>query len=356
MATSKQRKARRQQTRRRTPDTKRNPPDSVHSDDQWLAWGRDRGLDLTDRDQLLDGACVGLSVLCWRNTALEDVHAGVERAGRLQRRGQDAHDTAVAAAEDLARRAHRAALDVNLDVLDDVDPDERSRIGVLLQGRKRGFGIPDDIMMRLNISTARDVRAILDTALPDSVTVPGAELAYDRREVPAHVWMIVEALQNPDRELTVGGTRVAAGRVLGDSWDEYEHDVVDKISAHVRVCDLIGARRGLWHVALSGVTYASGWFPNPWWRRAVQALRGALLDNRLDEVFHRPDLMEEAPLPDEAFWEALATRPETLNGRQCRWTQKTRLGALLRQVQEADRQRLGPLHDGTRFTGTAAIF
>src|SRR6266536_5313567 len=168
MATSRQRKARRQHTKRRTPGTKNNPPASVHSDDQWLAWGRDRGLDLTDRDQLLDGACVGLAVLCWRNTVLEDVHAGAERAERLGRRGPDGEDTAVAAAENRARRAHRDALDANLEVLDDVDPDEQSRIGVLLQGRKLGFGIPDDIMMRLNISTARAVRAILDAALPDS--------------------------------------------------------------------------------------------------------------------------------------------------------------------------------------------
>ena len=42
--------------------------------------------------------------------------------------------------------------------------------------------------------------------------------------------------------------------------------------------------------------------------------------------------------------------------RQCRWVQRTRLGALLREVQEAERRRLGPLHDGARFTGTAAIF
>ncbi len=93
----------------------------------------------------------------------------------------------------------------------------------------------------------------------------------------------------------------------------------------------------------------------PWWRRAVHALRGALLDDRLDEVFHRPDLID-VPVPDEAFWEGLATRPETLNGRQCLWVQRTRLGALLREVQEADRQRLGPLHDGARFTAAAAIF
>jgi hypothetical protein len=96
--------------------------------------------------------------------------------------------------------------------------------------------------------------------------------------------------------------------------------------------------------------------PQPVVAAAVQALRGALLDNRPDEVFHRPDLMGDAPLPDDAFWEGLLTRPETLNGRQCLWIQRTRLGALLRAVQEADRQRLGPLRDGTRFTGTAAIF
>jgi len=86
---------------------------------------------------------------------------------------------------------------------------------VFLDGREQGFGIPDDITMRLNISTALAVRDMLDDVLPDSVTEPGTEMAYDRRAVPDHVAALVELLQDPDRELTVGGSTVTASDVLG---------------------------------------------------------------------------------------------------------------------------------------------
>ena len=47
--------------------------------------------------------------------------------------------------------------------------------------------MPDDIMMRLNISTALAVREMLEDLLPESVTEVGAELPYDRRSIPDHV-------------------------------------------------------------------------------------------------------------------------------------------------------------------------
>jgi hypothetical protein len=120
---------------------------------------------------------VGLTVLCWRNTALEDVHAGVERIQRLERLGKDPDDPDVKAEERRARREHRELLNANWNVLADVDPDKSARISVFLDGREQGFGIPDDIMMRLNISTALAVRDMLDNVLPDSVTEPGTEMA-----------------------------------------------------------------------------------------------------------------------------------------------------------------------------------
>ncbi|SRR6266545_1843607 len=196
MANRKQRKARRRRAQLATRRSRAVVPEAWLSDHQWLAWTRDHGLDLTDRGQLLDAAAVGLSVLCWRNTSLEDVHAGQERFERLERDGSDLDDPAVLAEEKQARREHDRALYADWDALADVDGDESRRIGVLLDGREWGFGIPD-IMMRLNISTALDVREVLDYSLTEPVTEPGAELAYHRRGVPGHVVELLELLQDP---------------------------------------------------------------------------------------------------------------------------------------------------------------
>jgi hypothetical protein len=130
-----------------------------------------QGLDLSNRDQLLDAVCVGLKVLCWRNTVLEDVHAGGERDGR---NGDETF-------ERQAHQAHRRELDANFNVLHEVDPDEHARMQVLLEGRTQGFGIPDDVMMGAERQHGAHVRAVLDDTLPVSVTQVGTELAISAR-------------------------------------------------------------------------------------------------------------------------------------------------------------------------------
>jgi hypothetical protein len=62
----------------------------------------------------------------------------------------------------------------------------------------------NDVMMRLNISTALDIREVLDETLPVSITEPDTELAYDRRYLPDYVMALVDLLQSPCRELTAG--------------------------------------------------------------------------------------------------------------------------------------------------------
>src|SRR6266511_3732022 len=326
MATRRQKTKHRRRATQHAQRSTLAPPGGWLSDDRWLAWTRDHGLDIGERDQLLDSVAVGLTVLCWRNTCLEDVHAGAERLQRLRRQGKDPDDPAVQADETRARRDHHDALDANWAVLADADPDESARINVLLDGRGQGFGIPDDVMMRLNISTAMDVREVLDQ------------------------------LQDPDRELTVGGTSITAGDVLGDTWDEYAEDVAGKVSAHVRVCDLVGASRALWYMGLSGILYASAWFPNPWWTRAVDLLRRAAVDSPMADVFHSPGRMASVPLPEAEFWQTLLSTPARLSGPQCVWVQRSRLGEVIRAVRDTDRQRLGPLDDRERFSGFAAMF
>jgi hypothetical protein len=331
-------------------------PDEWLSDDRWLAWARDYGLDLRARDQLLDTAAVGLTVLCWRNTALEDVHAGVERSQALERLGKDPDDPAVEAEEKQARRAFDEALDADWDVLAEDDPDETARIDVLLAGREQGFGIPDDIMMRLNISTAMDVREALSEVLPEAVIEPGADLIYDHESAPDHIGALVELLQDPYRELAVGGTSIAASDVLGGMWDEYTEDVTRKVGTHLRFCDLIGTRRALWYASLSGILYASAWFPNPWWTRAVNRLRNAYQHNQAAEVFYSPQRATGVPEPSESFWDTLLAYPAELNGPQCHWIQQTRLSDFIHAVRDSDRQRLGPLNSDERFPGLAVMF
>ena len=356
MATRRQKTKHRRRATQHAQRSTLAPPGGWLSDDRWLAWTRDHGLDLSERDQLLDSVAVGLTVLCWRNTCLEDVHAGAERLQRLRRQGKDPDDPAVQADETRARRDHHDALDANWAVLADADPDESARINVLLDGRGQGFGIPDDVMMRLNISTAMDVRELLDQLLPESVTVAGTELGYDRRSVPDHVAAVVDLLQDPDRELTVGGTSITAGDVLGDTWDEYAEDVAGKVSAHVRVCDLVGASRALWYMGLSGILYASAWFPNPWWTRAVDLLRRAAVDSPMADAIRPGEWKTSVPLPEAEFWQTLLSTPARLSGPQCVWVQRSRLGEVIRAVRDTDRQRLGPLDDRERFSGFAAMF
>ena len=210
-------------------------------------------------------------------------------------------------------------------------------------------------MMRLNISTALDVRDLLDETLPDSITEPGTVLGYHRRAAPDHVVGLVDLLQDPDRDLTVGGASVTAASILGDSWDEYTDDVMSKITPHVKFCDLIGARPGIWQIALSGVSYASEWYPNPWWARAVEVLRRAVADGRLADVFHFVDRATEIPPPVDTFWPTLLTRPAALNGPQCHWIQQTELGTHVRQIRDTDRDRLRPSGE-RKFGALSALF
>lgn len=287
---------------------------------------------------------------------MEDVHAGVERTTRLQLLGKNPDDPTVQAQESETRRAYYESLDADWDVLTDVDPDESVRIGRWLLGREQGFGIPDDIMMRLNISTALVVREMLDDLLPDSVTEVGAELPYDRRGIPDHVAATVALLQDPDRVLPIGGTEVVAGDVLGDSWDQYAEDVVDKVSRHVMFCDRIGVRRALWYIGLSGVLYASSWFPNPWWVRSVERLQRAAVGGDLAAVYFSPDRANATPPADDVFWERLLRSPAELSGPQCRWVQSTRIREYIHAVREDDRAVLGPLAAQERFSGFAALY
>ena len=331
MATKKQRARRKSHARAHHPAARSRPTRGQaeaavrerFTDDALLGFGADLGIDLTDRGQLLDAAAVGLTVLCWRNTSLEDVHAGVEAAEDL-----DAQ-LAAAPSEELReevrrtaeteKRSVRTALSDGLDSYEHAaDPAEVQRINMLLAYRERGFGIPDDVMLRLNVSTVRSVREVLDAALPHSIGTPGVELPYPPDSAPEHVRELVAVLTDAERTMTVGAATVTAGDVLGRTWDQYADDAMTKVGPHLRFADLLGTRRAVWHIALSGRSYARRWFPQRAWQPAVEHIRDALVHGRMEDAV-RDTTRWQPDAADEPFWYALSTAPERLNGRQARW-------------------------------------
>ncbi len=335
------------------------------SDEQLLAWGRDLGVDVTERSHLLDSAAVGLTVVCWRNTVLEDIHADGERRGRLDEALESTAEPHAAAALEASyaqqRRDFYDRLDVDLDSYIVVaDPAEAARIRTLIAGRTNGFGIPDDVMLRLNASTALQVRAALDGTLDDSATEASPKMPYRRSGVPPFISAVYGLLKDPDRPLTIGSITVATGELFGPAaWDRYLIDLDRKLAQPVRFCDLVGARRGLWYAALSGASYARHWFPAPAWVAGVASLRAALAAGDFDRVVgdrrYAPPATWAPAADDDVFWEALSSWPERLNGRQAHWIINfSRLRDHLDDAREVDRRRLGPLDNG-RFSGIMAM-
>ena len=75
-------------------------------------------------------------MLCWRNTSLEDVHAGGERADALEWAGLNSDDPSVAEQEQHASADFFATMNADRDALANTDPDEVRRIEVFLEGRE----------------------------------------------------------------------------------------------------------------------------------------------------------------------------------------------------------------------------
>ncbi|MGZ4581945.1 MAG: hypothetical protein ACXVXG_15025 [Nocardioidaceae bacterium] len=337
------------------------------TDERLLGWGRAEGLDLTDREQLLDSAAVGLTVLLWRNTELENIHASCELKVRTTGRVADIYNSrgsddelswADRAVQDHIDKLFRA-LDAGVPTYTGVaDPAEEDRIELLLEQRHdEGVGIPDDVMMRLNASTAAAVRDLLDGFLEEEATTPGAEIAYDPEGVPDFLFHTYDYLLDWDREEFVGPTSVPIAELFGErGWQAYRADVERKVSQPIGLIDLIGARRALWYLALSGATYARNWWPNPHWAGAVADLRAAVAEGDPERITYIPrgDLVTPAA-DDEEFWAALTEAPHELNGAQARWAMFSRIDQYLRQRRTAAAEQLGAA-DAERFPIFSAMF
>lgn len=255
------------------------------ADDRLLAAGRAMGVDLTDRGQLVAAGAVGLTVALWRNTVVEEIHAGAVDGGFRPR---------------------------------DVD------------------------MLRMNASTCDDVAEVLDAVLPEDITSPGTHGPVPDRPVPEHLMAVIDLLSEPDRLLTIGPSIVTAGEVLGEQWPVLVEDQLRKLNVTLAVADGFGSRTSLWFSALSGAGYAGTWWPLPYFADGVARLRTLVASG--DPAVWNPEVPSTLWAPtaaDERFWDVLTSEPYLLDDEQARWVLRSLLGDHVRAAREAARETLG---------------
>jgi hypothetical protein len=193
-------------------------------------------------------ASIGLTVALWRNSVVEDLHAG----GDPGRRADD---------DELRRREGWAPV-------------------------TRTSGIPDEVMLQLNVSTFRQLRSLLRSRGLDPD-------ALGRR------------LCDPRRVLTLGPVTVEFGELFAPVWDELIWDADGCLSRQpgklAVTLEMVG-RETLWQgCELFAASYASHWFGTPWWTQAVdRAVTTGAIPTTLDvaALKERPDRLDA----DEAAW------------------------------------------------------
>ncbi len=256
------------------------------------------GLHLDDRAELVAMASIGLAVRLWRNTEIEDVHDGAAGRWRLRALEQAELDESVL---ERAWRRWRTAADRHSEGLNDhmtllqdhPEIAEAPRLELARAGTRVGYGIPDDVMFRMNASTVAGVAGFV-RELIDAPPADGD-------------WIIQAAVRlwHPDREIEVGDAVWMVSDVfeaLGmDPWaGELPEQVEDAIGRLSGLHEFLGFETTLRVVALTGACLASHWAGTPWWPATVARL-----------VAHQDD--EGAPFTE---WDArhLLATPASVSG------------------------------------------
>lgn len=282
----------------------------LFTDENLVGWAAACGLDVTDLDELIRATAVGLTVRGWRNTELANVHSGY------------------ADSDELDALERRRTADATIDTYTAVeDPAEAGRIDLLLEGIADGYGIPDDVMFRANASTARDVRHVLSSETRANSAGTGPD-HYFLDDAPPWLEHTIASLADPEREVAIGGFTVAARALLADGWDDYLDDLDRKLGATARMAAVIGERRTLQLLAISGASYFAHWYPHAVWAPALKQLRGEIRAGNLAAALYDPGTDPWRPdADDETFWHAATNYPHLLNARQARfliWHARTR--------------------------------
>jgi hypothetical protein len=211
-------------------------------------------------------AAIGLTVELWRNTTLEDLHAGT---GAREQRDED---------DELRRRYGWAPV-------------------------QAFSGIPDPVMLQLNVSTFRQVRSALAKSGIDPDAL-GRRLLDERRVV------------------TLGAVTVAVGELFAPVWEQLmidEGGIATKLKQLSRFVTHFGPEATRQAAELFAQSYASHWFGTPWWVPGIdKAVESGLVPAELDVALlrQRPDRLGAS----EVSW--LSWNPELqrhLDGARDAW-------------------------------------
>lgn len=276
------------------------------TDEYLLKWAHAYGVELTNRDELLRAAALGITNLLWRNTHLENIHAYGE-VGEL-------YELQAKPDEDENEWCERYLDEVSVGVLD-VFPDEPAadalRTRALVGLRRRGLPIPNDVMLRANTATAAQVHEILTRTLDDRATnvatLSDEPLDDSMLGMPEYLSEVYELMSKPTREILIGTTMITASELLCDhvphpdlnatGWEQYDRDVTTKGSKFLFLSDTLGPRTALWYLAISaGLAHSPGLYPLPAWDLGVEAvtMESDSTELRWGLVRHAPWLLTAA--------------------------------------------------------------
>lgn len=259
-----------------------------------LAKATEAGLDLSDPDAVIDAVTKSLVVLTWKMTPVDLAH-------REQ------------VSESAGYRSWRDRMDAGLQPLDvPADRDEEARLKHLVEGRLKGYPIPDDVMLRVHASTCVAVRRIVAENMPaglDSVPEDAVHLPW-LDEVRA-------LLADPGRPIAVGAGTLTTRGLLAGRLGAYVDESVNTHSGVAAVVECYAARGGLVTLVSMSVEESAGWFPHPDWVPAVGRLREWARAGRAG--IPAGQLGKVPVTGDDAFWATVSEAPHRLNGKQAAW-------------------------------------
>lgn len=233
------------------------------------------GIDPSDLDAVVDLAAVGFVNGCWRNSIVEDWHAG---------------DGPLSDGDMLRINSHSTW-----------------RIRQVLRRWRSEIGL----------ARGSDIGAL--DALDVNTT--------DRLASRIYRWMV-----NPSRRLPTG---VTLGDIAGEDAEEFRAHVDGTMGGFAASCRLRGIQFSLWRAAAHGGLACRHWWGTPTWPPLVEAFLRAL-DNRLDPHWG-PDGTWRIRLPSEPSQVAdrttlrrtLRNRPWQLDDFAANWVVNAGIGFLL---------------------------
>jgi hypothetical protein len=208
-----------------------------------LAWTF--GVATDDHDALVGGAALFWMNAHWRNnTIVESLHSGAALEPRLR----EEYNLPEFTDEDEFDAAGPGLRDVfdGGKLLDEHGRLEHAQLGMQL-----GFGLADDIMMRVSVDMTGSVGSLLEDGSHDALQ----EAA----------WLFA----SPDREIRVGDWITTAGAFYGPHWPELAQELERHAAALVYEAERFGIDRVFRRWGFLGLVQDRTKFGTPWWRDTV---------------------------------------------------------------------------------------